>query len=496
MKNKITLLNMLSGLILQFFTIISCFIIPKIILSYFGSEINGLVSSLNQFLSYIALIEGGITGVVVANLYKPIVDKDDNKISSILVTADNFYKKIGIVFILYSILLSVLYPLYFKTQFKFGYVCSLTLILSLTLMIQYTFSLTLRTLLNADKKAYIVNFTQAIIVVLNVILALISIYIYPSIHVLKLIGGLLFLIQPFVFGKYVNKRYNINWNASLDNSLISSRWNGFAINIASFIHNNTDVTVLTFFTNLKTVSIYSVYMLVSSGLKQVVIACLSGIANTVGQSYAKQDWDELNNKLDIYEYIVFILVFFLFTIAALLITPFVQLYTNGITDANYFQPMFGYLLIISEALYLVKTPHLDLAYSANKFKEITFPAYIEAFLNIIISVLLVKKIGLLGVAIGTIVAMIYRMVFQVYFTTKIIPGRKQIIFYKKLIIFTIFSIISFYICSCLFVFEPLSILNWIIHAFIYSFIVGINLLIPSLLFFKNEILFFIKYTRG
>ena len=108
MKNKITLLNMLSGLILQFFTIISCFIIPKIILSYFGSEINGLVSSLNQFLSYIALIEGGITGVVVANLYKPIVDKDDNKISSILVTADNFYKKIGIVFILYSILLSVL----------------------------------------------------------------------------------------------------------------------------------------------------------------------------------------------------------------------------------------------------------------------------------------------------------------------------------------------------------------------------------------------------
>lgn len=179
-----------------------------------------------------------------------------------------------------------------------------------------------------------------------------------------------------------------------------------------------------------------------------------------------------------------------------MITPFVQLYTNGITDANYFQPMFGYLLIISEALYLVKTPHLDLAYSANKFKEITFPAYIEAFLNIIISVILVKKIGLIGVAIGTIVAMIYRMAFQVYFTTKIIHGRKQFIFYKKLIIFTIFSIISFYICSSLFAFESLSILNWIIHAFIYSFIVGVNLLIPSLLFFKNEILFFIKYTRG
>ena len=49
MKNKVTLLNMVSGLVLQIFTIISGFIIPRIILEYFGSEVNGLVSSLNQF---------------------------------------------------------------------------------------------------------------------------------------------------------------------------------------------------------------------------------------------------------------------------------------------------------------------------------------------------------------------------------------------------------------------------------------------------------------
>lgn len=77
MKNKETLLSMISGLILQFFTIISGFILPKIILSYFGSEVNGLVSSLNQFLAYITLVEGGITGVILANLYKPLVDKDE-----------------------------------------------------------------------------------------------------------------------------------------------------------------------------------------------------------------------------------------------------------------------------------------------------------------------------------------------------------------------------------------------------------------------------------
>ena len=73
---------MSTGLILQMFTILSGFILPKIILTSFGSEVNGLVSSLNQFLSYISLVEGGITGVVMANLYKPIVEKDEQKISA------------------------------------------------------------------------------------------------------------------------------------------------------------------------------------------------------------------------------------------------------------------------------------------------------------------------------------------------------------------------------------------------------------------------------
>ena len=166
MRNKATLINMISGLILQMFTILSGFILPKIILTSFGSEVNGLVSSLNQFLSYISLVEGGITGVVMANLYKPIVEKDEQKISAVMVTANRFFiKKIGILFVAYSVGLSIVYPLLFKTEFNFAYVCSLTLILSITVLVQYMFSITLKTLLDADKRVYVVNFTQTLIVI-------------------------------------------------------------------------------------------------------------------------------------------------------------------------------------------------------------------------------------------------------------------------------------------------------------------------------------------
>jgi len=492
LKGKITLINILANLFLQLANILTWFIIPKIILSYFGSNVNGLVSSITQFLSYIGLIEGGLTGVVTASLYKPLIDHNEDKISSILKTSSNFYKKIGLIFVIYSLILSIIYPIFFK-DFSYLYIFSLVLILSFSLLIQYMYSLTLRNLLIADKKGYIVSLTQSLILILTIILSFISVNIYPNIHILKLISGLLFILQPVVFGRYINKNYKINKEAKEDKKLLKSRWNGFAINIAAFIHNCTDITLLTIFTNLVTVSIYSVYAIVTNGLRAIVNAIANAITPTIGLSYAEGNNEKTNENMDIYEYIMFIVVFFLFTLAGLLITPFVIIYTNGINDANYNRVVFGVLIVIAEAIYLIKTPHLNLAYSANKFKELTKPAFIEAFINIIVSLLLVKQYGLIGVAIGTIIAMTYRLIKQVAFTKELID-RKQAIFYKKLILFIIPTIIGIGLCLLLPI-KEYTILNWLIHTIIYSVIIGILYLITSIIFFKKELRFIKNYRK-
>lgn len=492
MKSKVTLINIISSLTLQVVTVISGFIIPKIILTNFGSSVNGLVSSLNQFLSYITLIEGGITGVVLANLYKPLVDHDNKKISAVLVTAKKFFNKIGYLFIAYSIGVAVVYPILSKEGFSWSFVASLTVVLSLNLLIQYLFSLSFRVLLQADKKLYVISFTQIVITVCNIACAFFCVKIYPSIHLLKLLTGLLYIIQPLVYGYFVKKHYSINWGTEPDDNLLKERWNGFAINCAAFIHNSTDITILTIFTNLATVSIYGVYTLVTNGLNGLFAAVFRAIAPTVGQAYAKGDEHELNKKLDLFEFITFISVYFCFTLSGLLITPFVQLYTNGITDVDYIQPIFGVLIVMAEGLYLIKEPHLDLSYSANKFKELSVPAFVEAGINILVSIILVHKLGLIGVAIGTIAGMTYRMAYQIYFTTKIVKNRKQWIFYKKLLAFSFVTLIGVAICH----FVPLTeitVWNWVLHAFIYALIFGVLYLILSLLLFKKDVRYLKEY---
>ena len=493
MKNRVTLNNIVSGLILQIITVISGFIIPKIILIYFGSSVNGLVSSINQFLSYITLVEGGVTGVIAANMYRPLVNKDYTRLSSIVVTAKKFFNKIGMIFVGYAVILALIYPLFTDTGFDYLYVSTLILVLSISLSVQYMFSLTLKTLLIADKRAYIVSYTQILICVSNLILVYISVLIYPSIHILKVITGGLYVFQPFIFGQYVRKHYDICWKSQSDNNLISERWNGFAINIAAFVHNCTDVTLLTLFSTLKMVSIYSVYSLVTNGLKQLINAVTSGIDSTLGQAYAIGDERELNKRMDLYEYIIFMIVGLSFTMAGLLITPFVMIYTKGVTDADYYQPLFGVMIVISEAIYLLKYPHLNLAYAANKFKEITVPACIEAVINIVISLILIKKYGLIGVSIGTITAMTYRMVFHIYYTSKLIEGRKQWIFYRKLIIFTVATVLGIIICYTCFPLRTFTITLWMVRAIEYALVLAVVYGAMSLLIFRNEVNFIIHY---
>lgn len=494
-KNKITMLNIISSIIMQFTTIVSGLIVPRLILETFGSNVNGLISSISQFLNYITLVEGGITGVIAANLYKPLVEGNTEKLSSILTTARNFYRKIGVLFIGYSIVIGLIYPCVVDTGYGYWYIFFLTLVLSIGLMLQYMFSLTYTTLLNADKKVYLVSIVSSFLTISNIFLTFAVVKIYPDIMALKFANAILFALMPLIYGIYIKNNYNINWNGCKDNSLISQRWNGFAINLAFFIHTSTDITLLTLLSDLKMVSVYSVYYLIVSKISLVLHSIVSGIEPTIGQAYAFNDEKNLNEKMDLYEFIILFSVGFLFLMTGMLLTPFVMIYTNGINDTNYYQPIFGAILVLAEAMYLIRSPHVSLAYAANKFKEITLPAYIEAFINISLSIILIKKYGLIGIAIGTFVGMVYRGAFHVYYTSKIIESRPQIMFYKKIIKVLIPCILGSSICLKLFPIVNFSIISWVLHAITYSIICGVLFLITGYIFFKRELLVIIKYIK-
>ena len=87
------------------------------------------------------------------------------------------------------------------------------------------------------------------------------------------------------------------------------------------------------------------------------------------------------------------------------------------------------------------------------------------------------------------------MAFQVYFTSKYIPNRPQWIFYKKLIAFSFVTGVGCIICSVLFPIREYLVHNWILHALLYAFILGVLYLCLSLVLFRKEVRYFAKYIR-
>ena len=76
-------LNSTLALCYQFVLIVAGFVIPRCILKFYGSDVNGLITSITQFLAFINICDLGISAVVSAAYYKPLAENDTVKISKI-----------------------------------------------------------------------------------------------------------------------------------------------------------------------------------------------------------------------------------------------------------------------------------------------------------------------------------------------------------------------------------------------------------------------------
>lgn len=471
MRSKKAIINIISVLVLQLTTVICGFIVPRLIIENFGSNVNGLVSSITQFLAYITLLESGFGPVVKAILYKPIAYKEKSRIEEILKASEKFFRTISYIFIIYIMVLCIILPMILSNEFDTIYTLSLVIIIALSTFAEYYFGMTYRLYLQAEQKTYITSFIQITTLTLNTVLIVILLKFNASIQIVKLVSAIIFVLRPILQNIYVKKKYNINLKNAKQGYKIKQKWDGLAQHIAAVIHNNTDIVILTLFTNTIEVSVYSVYFLVITGIKNFIQALTGGIEATFGDMIAKKEKENLNKGFKTYEGLYFTLSTIICTATLFLILPFVSVYTNGITDADYIRPVFSYLIVLAEFMWVIRLPYSSITLAAGHFKETRKGAWIEAISNIIISIVLVWNFGIVGVAIGTLVAMSIRTIEFMYHTSKYILDRSIWYAFKRLaVIATEVIIVAIIVNVIPNIVEVTNYLNWIIQAIIVAVI--------------------------
>lgn len=486
MRKTKLLYNTLSSLLYQIITIICGFILPRIILQYYGSEVNGLVNSITQFLQVIAFLDLGVGAVVQTALYKPLADKDCDQISKIYKSASKFFKNIARILIVYMIILIIFYPIVVNKSFDFYYTATLIIAMGISYFAQYYFGVVNRLLLIADQNGYIQYNIQIVTLIINTIACIILIKMNVSIQIVKLTTSIIYLARPLLFKYYVDKKYSINKNIIYNVEPINQKWNGVAQHVAAVVIDGTDSIVLTIFSTLTNVSIYGVYNLVVMGVKQLFMSLTNGIQSLIGELWAKQEMDTLYDFFSKIEWMIHMGTICLFGCTACLIVPFIEVYTYGINDANYIQKSFAMLLVIANGIHCLRIPYVVMILAAGHYKQTQSNYLITAFVNIIVSILLVIKYGLIGVAIGTLVSMLYQTIWMAnYVSQKIIKNSRNN--FIKLFVTDIMTFIIILFSNSLVKMKNITYMAWILMAVKVAIISAFIMIIINLLFYHKKL---------
>lgn len=487
-------LNTITSLIYQAVSIITGFILPRLILQYYGSSINGVVSSVTQFLSIISLCECGVGAVVQSALYKPIANNDLPEISKIYVSSNRFFKRVAYILITYIVVLIGIFPYINNGGYSFVFTTTLIISIAIGTLAQYYLGITYQLILDAAQLVYIPMIMRTVCNIINVVVSVVIITNGASIQLVKLMSSLIFLVQPVTYMLVVERRYRINKRITYAEEPIKQKWNGMAQHIATVVFENTSVLILTALSTLENVSIYGVYHLVTNGLKLFFTSMTIGLKSFLGDLFARNEIERLNSAFDKFEWLIHTSTTLIFMVAGILIVPFVKVYTAGIDDAEYIQPVFALFMCVAAAVYTIRLPYNYMIQSAGHFKQTQCSAVIEVGLNILFSVIFVKLFGIVGVALAAFVAMVYRTIYFVIYLSRHILHRSVMKALKNSFI-DILSCVIMALSTMWIKLDSVTYVGWAVMAIEVFAICAIEVFIMNYIFYKKQIKSFLIITR-
>ena len=431
MKDKRGIWNVTSALVQQLLVIAFGLILPRLFIVGYGSEENGLLSSISQVYVYVSLIGGGIGTAALQALYRTTASDDRQATNGVLAATHQIYKRTGAVYLLVVILLAAVYPMVVDAEIPRLTVALIILFSGLESFLTFYCHGKYRILLRAEGKNYILNNLGLITYILNSFLKIFLISRQCSIVVIQgLVMALTCWQAVFLWG-YIRKKYSwVNVRARPDFEAVSVRKSVIVHKISNLVFSNTDVIILTAACGLKVVSVYSLYNSFFYMVKSLLFSFLEGVQYKLAQTF-HADFAAFKKMQDRFESVYMTLTFLLYSLLYLLITPFMRLYTAGITDIQYTD---RYLPILFTSVFLLQAargPMQLVAEYARHYKETKQQAIIEMCINLAVTLVSVYFLGIYGALLGTVAALLYRANAIILYVNKKILDRKSGVTYRR-----------------------------------------------------------------
>ncbi|WP_310549780.1 lipopolysaccharide biosynthesis protein [Paenibacillus glufosinatiresistens] len=431
MRTRRSLLNLALGLGSQLITIVLSFFIPRLLMVNYGSEANGLVSSVIQIIAYLSLLEAGVGSASLQALYKPIAQGDRSSINGILSATALYYRKTGFYYMLAVIGIALVYPLAVESGFAAWQVMGIVLFNGLGGAINYYYQGKFRIYLMAEGKSYIDTSVVTVGNILNSLLRIVLLMQTADIVLVQAVFFAVTLLQMVVFHLYKKRHYGwMEFDRTPDLASIGQKNFVLLHELSYMIFRNTDVLILTFFTNLKVVSVYVMYNMVFNIVDNIVNTVNGSVKFALGQSF-HEERSRFLKLYDAYELYFMSFVFSVLTVTYVVMLPFITLYTAGVNDTQYVLYWLPVLFVAQKLLVNARSSANNVINIAGHFKNTLSRSLLESGINLGASLVLVHFMGIYGVLLGTILALVYRSADIVIYANRRLLDRSPWITFRR-----------------------------------------------------------------
>ncbi len=414
MRMKNSIYNVISSLLIIITQTILVFCVRIFFVKYLNAEYLGIQGLFNNIISMLSLADLGIATSICFSLYEPLAKKNYKKISSIVSFFRKIYWSLSVA-ILFIGLAMMPFIDNLANDYTMGNIKLIFLIYILMLAAEYLSSYK-EVLILADQKKYKltkINITFTFLIYIGQIVMLILfknfIYYILSEFILKTIQ---FILNNLAIKKYYpeidffsKEKVDKKTKAELKKNVKGM----FLFRIGDYLVNGTDNIIISRCINIVTVGIYGNYLSIISILKNINNNIINGITSSFGNLIVEEDEKTQENVFNIMDYINFVIVGYFFVCILQLFNRFINLcfgtnYLLGTTDMI--------LVCINFYLISILLPINSVKSAAGLYYEDRYVPIIQAVINLLLSIILAKYIGLTGVLLGTTISYLFIVSWQ------------------------------------------------------------------------------------
>lgn len=404
--------NFIAAIVVQVVSIVINLLIPQLIIGVYGSTINGLIVTSTQIVSYFGILEGSVAISAGASLYKFFAKNEQSNINSVMSAVSVFYKKSGLFFL--ALLLIFVSALSISNFGVLPISTTILVVLSygLVSIVSYIYFNRYNMLFLITGRHYINLLSSCVYYILLTIIQYTLIKLGTSITIVVLAVPILAMLRLLWMRHYICKIYPfLDFNAPRNRAAIKEKYNALFVNISALSKTFIPILFLSFFVDLKYVSVYSIYAILFHIGSSIFETVSNSITPFFGSLIHSNDINSIRRYYAIFDFFTLVMVSFLSLTLLNLTIPFIRLYIPFGTDVNYIVPIFVVTFVINEALSNLRFASKTLIKAKGEFKAIRGSGFVELAITLTLTPLVVLYFGYEYILLPCIIGSLYQLLF-------------------------------------------------------------------------------------